>query len=99
VQYLEDFVQNLGDASVANADMFLELRQSVNLLMSDGSIDDYLQMQPRMRYYNRIGNHDAVSLFEKLLNNSSVYSLNAQQRERRRGLENAINVLKLQRPK
>jgi len=99
VQYLEDLVQNLGDASVANADTFLELRQSVNLLKSDGSLDDYLQMQPRMRYYNRISMQDAVSLFEKLLNNSSVYSLNTQQRERRRGLENAIHVLRSQRPK
>lgn len=99
VQYLEDLVQDLGDASVANADTFLELRQSVNLLKSDNNLDDYLQMQPRMRYYNRISAQDAVSLFEKLLNNSSVYSLNTQQRERRRGLENAINVLRSQRSK
>jgi exocyst complex component 6 len=99
VQYLEDLVQDLGDASVANADTFLELRQSVNLLKSDTNLDDYLQMQPRMRYYNRISTQDAVSLFEKLLNNSSVYSLNTQQRERRRGLENAINVLRFQRSK
>ena len=99
VQYLEDLVRNLGDASVANADTFLELRQSVNLLKSDTNLDDYLQMQPRMRYYNRISTQDAVSLFEKLLNNSSAYSLNPQQRERRRGLENALNVLKSQRPR
>lgn len=99
VQYLEDLVQNLGDASVANADTFLELRQSVNLLKNDNNLEDYLQMQPRMRYYNRISMQDAVLLFEKLLNNSSVYSLNTQQRERRRGLENAINVLRSQRSK
>lgn len=92
-------MQNLGDASVANADTFLELRQCVNLLKNDNNLDDYLQMQPRMRYYSRISMQDAVSLFEKLLNNSSVYSLNAQQRERRRGLENAINVLRSQRSK
>jgi len=99
VQYLEDLVQNLGDASVADADTFLELRQSVNLLKNESSLEDYLQMQPRMRYYNRISTQDAVSLFEKLLNNSSIYSLNTQQRERRRGLENAINVLRAQRPR
>lgn len=99
VQYLEDLVQNLGDASVANADTFLELRQCVNLLKNDNNLDDYLQMQPRMRYYNRISMGDAVSLFEKLLSNSSAYSLNAQQRERRRALENAINALRSQRPK
>jgi len=96
VRYLEDLVQNLGDASVANADTFLELRQSVNLLKSESNIDDYMQMQPRMRYYNRISSQDAVSLFEKLLGNSSAYSLNAQQRERRRGLENAISSLRSQ---
>ena len=99
VQYLEDLVQNLGDASVANADTFLELRQTVNLLKGDNNLDDYLQMQPRMRYYNRINLQDAVSLLEKLLNNSSAYSLNTQQRERRRGLENAINVLRSQKAK
>jgi Exocyst complex subunit Sec15-like len=99
VRYLEDLVQNLGDASVANADTFLELRQSVNLLKNENSIDDYLQMQPRMRYYNRISAPDAISLFEKLLANSSAYSLNAQQRERRRGLENAIYTLRSQRQK
>lgn len=99
VQYLEDFVQNLGDASAANADTFLELRQCVNLLKSDTNLDDFLQMQPRMRHYNRISMQDALSLFEKLMNNSSVYSLNTQQRERRRALENAINVLKSQRTK
>jgi hypothetical protein len=92
-------VQNLGDASVANADTFLELRQCVNLLKNDNNLDDYLQMQPRMRYYNRISMGDAVSLFEKLLSNSSAYSLNAQQRERRRALENAINALRSQRAK
>jgi hypothetical protein len=92
-------VQNLGDASVANADTFLELRQSVNLLKSDNSLDDYMQMQPRMRYYNRISTQDALSLFEKLLSNSSMYSLNVQQRERRRALENAINLLRSQRAK
>lgn len=99
VQYLEDLVQNLGDASVADADTFLELRQSVNLLKNESSLEDYLQMQPRMRYYNRISTQDAVSLFEKLLNNSSIYSLNTQQRERRRGLESAINMLRAQRPR
>ena len=99
VQYLEDLVQNLGDASVANADTFLELRQCVNLLKNDNNLDDYLQMQPRMRYYNRISMGDAVLLFEKLLSNSSAYSLNAQQRERRRALENALNTLRSQRPK
>ena len=96
VQYLEDLVQNLGDASVANADTFLELRQCVNLLKSDNNLDDYLAMGPRMRYYNRISSHDAISLFEMLLNNSSVYSLNALQRERRRQLEGAINALRSQ---
>jgi len=92
-------VQNLGDASVANADTFLELRQSVNLLKGENNLEDYMQMQPRMRYYNRISTEDAISLFEKLLSNSSVYSLNPQQRERRRALENAINVLRSQRAK
>ena len=92
-------MQDLGDASVANADTFLEIRQCVNLLKNDNNLDDYLQMQPRMRYYNRVSMQDAMSLLEKLLNNSSVYSLNAQQRERRRGLENAINVLRSQRSK
>jgi exocyst complex component 6 len=99
VRYLEDLVRNLGDASVVNADTFLELRQSVNLLKSESSLDDYLQMQPRMRYYNRISLQDAVALFEKLLNSSSAYSLNPQQRERRRGLENALNVLRSQKAK
>jgi hypothetical protein len=79
-------------------DTFRELRQIVNLLESD-NLDDYLQMQSRLRNYDRINMQDAASLFEKLLNNSSAYSLNAQQRERRRALENAINVLKSQRPK
>jgi len=99
VRYLEDLVQNLGDASVANADTFLELRQSVNLLKNETSVEDYLQIQPRMRHYNRISAQDAVSLFEKLLSNSSAYSLNAQQRERRRLLENAITTLRSQRLK
>ena len=96
VRYLEDLVQNLGDASVANADTFLELRQCVNLLKSENNLDDYLQLVPRNRYYNRISSQDAVSLFEMLLNNSSMYSLNAQQRERRRALEGAINALRSQ---
>lgn len=99
IRYLEDLVQNLGDASVANADTFLEIRQSVNLLKNESSVDDYLQMQPRMRYYNRVSVQDAISLFEKLLSNSSAYSLNAQQRERRRGLENAIHTLRIQQKK
>jgi Exocyst complex subunit Sec15-like len=94
---LEDLVQNLGDASVAEADTFLELRQIVNLLKSDTSIDDYLQIQPRNRYYNRISPQDAAVLFEKLLNNAGLYSISAQQRERRRALENAINVLRSQK--
>lgn len=99
IQYLEDLVQNLGDASVANADTFLELRQSINLLKSENNMEEYMQMQPRMRYYNRISVQDAVSLFEKLLNNLSSYSLNPQQRERRRALENTISVLKGPRPR
>lgn len=96
VRYLEDLVETLGDASLI--DTFLELRQIVNLLKSD-NLDDYLQMQSRLRNYNRINMQDAVSLFEKLLNNSSAYSLNVQQRERRRALENAISVLRSQRLK
>ncbi|RUS18641.1 exocyst complex subunit Sec15-like-domain-containing protein [Endogone sp. FLAS-F59071] len=87
IQFLEDFVQGLGDPNVADA--FLELRQMILLIEADSS-EDFLNPQVRNRKFARLKSQDVIVVMEKLLNDKSVNNLlNQREKLRRRAMENS----------
>ncbi|KAJ8660146.1 hypothetical protein O0I10_004005 [Lichtheimia ornata] len=92
VRFVEDFVHNLGDPTVRET--FLELRQLLDLAMSDNP-EEYLTPQVKSRKYNKVQGRDVIILFEKLLRDP--YSFNAnnpRDKVRRKAMENVARVLR-----
>ncbi|OLL23276.1 Centromere/microtubule-binding protein cbf5, partial [Neolecta irregularis DAH-3] len=71
VRYLEDFVQGLNQPTLATADTFLELRQSVNLLLA-GKYEDYMTTEKRLRQYHRLTPQNASVLLERIFNSPEL---------------------------
>jgi hypothetical protein len=61
--FLEQFVEELNNPQLL--DTFVELRQTVNLLISDNR-EEYLDIQVRNRKYNRLKPGTVIALFEKM---------------------------------
>ncbi|EMR08718.1 hypothetical protein PNEG_02896 [Pneumocystis murina B123] len=92
LQYLEKFVQDLSEPSISYADTFLELRQSLNLILSENP-EEYLNSDIQLKKYSRIKPQTAILLLEKLI----LCETNKPSEERRlsiiRSSENVINSL------
>ncbi|KAG5513192.1 hypothetical protein PMAC_001562 [Pneumocystis sp. 'macacae'] len=66
LQYLEKFVDSLGDPSISYADIFLEQRQTLNFLMSE-TPEEYLSTDVQFKKYSRIKPQAAITLLEKII--------------------------------
>lgn len=93
IKFLERFVEGLDDQSIASADVFLEIRQCVNLL-TNARFSEYLNTGIRLRNYSRVKAGTAQVLLEKVLASSSIMSLNAQERIKRRSIESTLSALR-----
>ncbi|KAI9491269.1 exocyst complex subunit Sec15-like-domain-containing protein, partial [Zychaea mexicana] len=93
VRFMEDFVHQLGDPTIL--DTFAELRQLIDLAMSDNS-EEYLTPQVRSRKYGRVNGRDVIVFFEKLLrdNSTASYTSTPRQKAHRKGMENVARVLR-----
>ncbi len=64
IQLLEQYVSGLGKQGLSEVDAFVELRQSVNLMLSE-TWDNYLNIAQRMKMYNRLSPQTAGLLLER----------------------------------
>lgn len=91
VQFLEEFVDSLQDNNIA--DMFLELRQTIDLMRAE-NVEEYLNPSVRNRKYSRVRPAAVVGLAEKLLHFEAPGAhVDPYQRARRRSLDNVVRAL------
>lgn len=90
VEFLERFVNGLGDANVQ--DTFVVLRQTINLLRAENPAE-YLDTTTAHRRYNRLKKTDVLALMEKLNNAAGLFA-HKTDKNRRKGYETVIAALK-----
>ncbi|KAI9164434.1 Rab GTPase-binding exocyst subunit S15 [Blastocladiella emersonii ATCC 22665] len=90
VEFLERFVNGLGDANVQ--DTFLVLRQAVNLVRAENPTD-YLDAGIINKRYNRLKKQVVVTLLEKLNNAAGLFA-HKTDKNRRKGYETVLAALK-----
>ncbi|ORZ38226.1 exocyst complex subunit Sec15-like-domain-containing protein [Catenaria anguillulae PL171] len=90
VEFLERFVNGLGDANVQ--DTFVVLRQTINLLRAENPAE-YLDATIAHRRYNRLKKANVVALMEKLNNAAGLFA-HKTDKNRRKGYETVIAALK-----
>ncbi|KAG4304037.1 hypothetical protein PORY_002560 [Pneumocystis oryctolagi] len=94
LQYLERFVESLGDPSVSYADTFLEQRQSLNFLMSEAP-EEYLNSDIQFKKYSRVKPQTAIVLLEKIVLLEMNKPVDERRLSRIRSAENTIGLLRI----
>ncbi|KTW27352.1 hypothetical protein T552_02332 [Pneumocystis carinii B80] len=92
LRYLERFVQDLSEPSISYADTFLELRQSLNFILSQNP-EEYLNSDIQLKKYSRIKPQTAILLLEKIILSETNRSSDEKRLSIIRSCENVINSL------